>query len=146
MFFDEKATFYSIRKLLFGARATVSYFCLLMNLRVSFLNIKFLNKSAGCIIYHIPYIVYHRSYHVSYLIYHISYITYHIYIAQVVGGEPGKGGTSLSAMIDGGQPWRRSIIVNHSQSLFIVNPGAGQFTFKLNFLIKHWRRSYHSQS
>jgi len=26
----------------------------------------------------------------------------------VVGGEPGKGGTSLSAMIDGGQPWRRT--------------------------------------
>jgi len=26
----------------------------------------------------------------------------------VVGDEPGKGGTSLSAMIDGGQPWRRT--------------------------------------
>ena len=29
---------------------------------------------------------------------------------QVVGDQCGKGGTSLSAMIDGGQPWRRATL------------------------------------
>ena len=43
---------------------------------------------------------------------YIIYILLKLFLSQVVGDEPGKGGTSLSAMIDGGQPWRRSTIVN----------------------------------
>ena len=44
-----------------------------------------------------------------------------LFASQVVGGEHAKGGTSLSAMIDGGQPWRRFFMVN--QSWLSVNHG-----------------------
>ena len=43
------------------------------------------------------------------------------FASQVVGGEHAKGGTSLSAMIDGGQPWRR--FFNQSSPWLSVNHG-----------------------
>merc|ERR1719189_2359080 len=43
----------------------------------------------------------------------------------IVGGEHAKGGTSLSAMIDGGQPWRRTFGDN---LIYLI--GRGTITFE----------------
>ena len=59
------------------------------------------------------------------------------HLCKVVGGEPGKGGTSLSAMIDGGQPWRRSILIIFSD---LLNTLFCCRTFGDNLIYTDWQR------